>query len=136
VPLARRYGRVVAVEGDGPAARYGRHNARRNRTPNLEVEHRAVETWVSDLPDDADRVVVDPPRGGLARPVRRALVRQPPKRLTYVSCHPATLARDLDRLVHQGPFEIESCALIDQFPQSGHMEAVVQLVRRPVSAGS
>jgi len=129
VPLARRYRRVVAVEGDGPAARYARLNARRNKAEDLEVEHLAVESWIDELPVDADRVLVDPPRGGLARPVRRALVQRPPRRLTYVSCHPATLARDLDRLVNQGPFSIESVVLVDQFPQSGHMEAVVQLVR-------
>ena len=125
VPLARRYGRVVAVEGDRVAARYARTNARRNRVANLEVVAQVVESWIGRLPEGAARVVVDPPRGGLSRRVRTALFHARPQRLTYVSCHPATLARDLKGL-HPG-YRLESLVLLDLFPQSGHMEAVAQL---------
>jgi len=123
--LARRYGRVVTVEGDTQSARFARTNARRNKLTNLEVVARAVETWIPDLPEGADRVVVDPPRGGLSSKVPRVLLERRPKRLTYVSCHPATLARDL-RLFTKA-YRIESISLIDLFPQTGHMEALVQM---------
>lgn len=123
--LARRYRRVVTVEGDTQSARYARNNARRNKLPNVEVVARAVETWIAELPEGADRVVVDPPRGGLSPKVPRILLERRPQRLTYLSCHPATLARDL-RLLKEA-YRIESIALIDLFPQTGHMEALVQM---------
>jgi 23S rRNA (uracil1939-C5)-methyltransferase len=127
LPLARRYARVTAVEGDAVAARYARRNARSHGLDNLEVEHLALESWIGHLPADADRVVVDPPRGGLGRKLRDALLERLPRRLTYVSCHPATLARDLRHL--SAAYRLESLTLFDMFPQSGHMEAVAQLER-------
>ncbi|HET9225188.1 MAG TPA: TRAM domain-containing protein [Thermoanaerobaculia bacterium] len=124
--LAGRYRKVVTVEGDTQSARYARMNARRNKLTNVEVVARAVETWIPELPENADRVVVDPPRGGLSPKVPRILLERKPKRLTYLSCHPATLARDL-RLLKQA-YRIEKISLIDLFPQTGHMEALVQMV--------
>ncbi|MFL6293321.1 MAG: class I SAM-dependent RNA methyltransferase [Thermoanaerobaculia bacterium] len=123
--LARRYGKVVTIEGDTQSARYARMNARRNKLTNVEVVARAVETWIPELPEGVDRVVVDPPRGGLSPKVPRTLLERRPKRLTYLSCHPATLARDLRLL--KTAYRIESIALIDLFPQTGHMEALVQM---------
>lgn len=127
LPLARRYRRVVAVEGDAGAARYARLNARRNRAGELEVEHLSLDSWIPRLPEGAHRVVADPPRGGLSKKVRALLRSRRPLRFTYVSCHPATLARDLRQLVTQGPYRLESLTLVDLFPQSGHMEVVAQL---------
>jgi 23S rRNA (uracil1939-C5)-methyltransferase len=128
LPLARRYGKVVAVEGDRTAARYARINARRNKLANVEVVARAVESWLSALPSDVARVVVDPPRAGLTEPVRAALLARRPRRLTYVSCHPATLARDLAALA--AAFTVSSVTAIDLFPQTGHLETVVQLAAK------
>ncbi|HEV8630830.1 MAG TPA: methyltransferase, partial [Thermoanaerobaculia bacterium] len=127
LPLARRYRAVTAVEGERVAARYARGNAQRNKLANVEVVAQAVESWVRGLPAGTDRVVVDPPRGGLAAPVRRALLDKLPARVTYVSCHAATLARDLRELVDA--YRLESLTLFDLFPQSGHMESVAQLAR-------
>lgn len=128
LPLARRYGRVVAVEADTNASRYARNNARRNRMPNVEVVAKAVESWLPALPPGVDRVVVDPPRAGLVHKVRQALLESLPKRLTYVSCHPAALARDL-RVLTQA-YDLEKITLFDLFPQTGHMETVVQMKLR------
>jgi 23S rRNA (uracil1939-C5)-methyltransferase len=129
VPLARRYGRVVAVEGDATTARQARMNARRNRLANVAVVTRALESWARELPAGAARVLVDPPRAGLGRGLRRALRERPPARLTYVSCHPATLARDLRDL--DSAFAVESLTALDLFPQTGHMETIAQLARLP-----
>ncbi len=141
LPLARRYSRVVMVEGDRIATRFARKNARANLAEpsgptdstngatGLEIVGQAVETWVeSGLSDRLDRIVVDPPRDGLSAVVRRLLVQRAPRRLTYVSCHPAALGRDLRELSQV--MDIESLVLLDLFPQTGHMEAVVQLTRR------
>lgn len=126
LPLATRYARVELIESDAVAARYARLNARRNRSANVHVVTQAVETWVSRLAPGIDRVVVDPPRSGLSPRVRKALLAARPRRLTYVSCHPAALARDLRQFA--SGFRVESAAFFDLFPQTGHLETVVQLV--------
>lgn len=131
LPLARRHAKVVLVEGDRIAARFARKNARASTPdglPGLEIVNQAVESWVAGgLVENLDRIVVDPPRDGLAAIVRKVLVSRPPRRLTYVSCHPAALGRDLRELSER--FTIESLVLLDLFPQTGHMEVCVQLVR-------
>jgi|CXWL01.1.fsa_nt_gi 23S rRNA (uracil1939-C5)-methyltransferase len=129
LPLARLYKQVTAVEGDRVAARHARTNARHaGLQTGVEVIAQAVESFAVDLPPDLDRVVVDPPRSGLHPTVTAALVARPPRRLTYVSCHAATLARDLRRLAPA--FAVERLVMIDLFPQTGHLEAIVQLARR------
>ena len=125
---ARRFEEVTVVEADRVAARFARINGRRNGRRNLKVVHQAVETWIVDLPPSSDLVIVDPPRAGLSAAVRAVLLERRPQRLTYVSCHPAAMARDLRELTVG--FELESVALLDLFPQTGHMEAVAQLKGR------
>ena len=123
LPLARRYGRVVAVEGDRIAARYARGNARRNRLAHVEVVTAGGgELGRATCRADATAVVVDPPRAGLARAGAQGAARSAGRaRLTYVSCHAATLARDLRELLRR--YRLESLTLLDLFPQSGHMES-------------
>lgn len=128
LPLAELYGNVVAVEGDNVAGRYLKRNARRNRLENCRLVRSAVESWIGRLPEGADRVIVDPPRTGLSKKVCNTLSSRRPRRLTYVSCHAATLARDLKSLTRM--FEVEEVVLLDLFPQTGHMEAVTHLVCR------
>jgi 23S rRNA (uracil1939-C5)-methyltransferase len=128
LPLARTYGQVVSVESDRIASRYARNNARNNRLPHVEAVSQVVESWIANLPDRPDRVLVDPPRAGLTLKVRQALLARRARRLTYVSCDAATLARDLRQL--DAEYRIETIQLLDLFPQTGHMEAVVQLVGR------
>jgi 23S rRNA (uracil1939-C5)-methyltransferase len=75
-----------------------------------------------------DLIVVDPPRSGLGDPVARALASVGAPRLTYVSCDPATLARDMVPLQAAG-YSVEEVHLVDLFPQTYHLESVMQLVR-------
>ena len=128
LPLARNYRQVTAVEGDRVAARFARRNAQDYGFKQLDVVSRAVEGWIDEMPEGADRVIVDPPRNGLSRPVRTVLGKKAPARLTYVSCHAGTLARDLRELT--AVYSIEELVLLDLFPQTGHMEVVAQLARR------
>lgn len=125
LPLSRRYKRVVAVEGDRVAVRFARRNVKANGLSNVSVEALSVDSFVELLPKNAARVLVDPPRVGLSTPVRRAIIAARPRHLTYVSCHAPTLARDLRELLKI--YSLEKIALIDMFPQTGHMEVVVQL---------
>ena len=86
---------------------------------------RVEEALPAALP--ADLVVLNPPRGGLDSAVPPALLAQPPARLIYVSCDPATLARDVARLA--GAFALRSLRCFDLFPQTAHVETVAELVR-------
>jgi 23S rRNA (uracil1939-C5)-methyltransferase len=76
----------------------------------------------------AELVVVDPPRSGLGERVITGLVKLKAPRITYVSCDPATLARDLSRLLQSG-YRVGEAHLVDLFPQTYHLESVFQLVR-------
>lgn len=125
LPLARRYGRVVGVEGDRLAVRYARRNLRVAGLAGAVVEGQAVESWIRALPEGVDRVVVDPPRTGLKGVVLKTILERRPRWVTYVSCHPAALGRDLKKLVRY--YSLDALTLIDLFPQTGHMEAVAQL---------
>ena len=75
-----------------------------------------------------DLVVVDPPRNGLGGRVLHGLVGLKAPRITYVSCDPATLARDLKHLIAAG-YKLEQAHLVDLFPQTYHLESVMRLVR-------
>lgn len=136
LPLAQRYRRVVAVESDRVAARHARNNARQNKLPHIEVVSQVVERWAREVgsPERREgeeplqrpgRVIMDPPRSGLSLEVRQALLRLRPRHLTYVSCHPAALARDLRALTRH--YRLSSLTVLDLFPQTGHVEAVAQL---------
>ena len=74
-------------------------------------------------------IVVDPPRKGLAPEVVDAMVQMAPARIVYVSCDPATLARDVKLLTAQG-YALRSAQAVDMFPRTAHVETVVQLIRK------
>lgn len=117
--LARAGARVVAIEGNPHAA------AEARRAGGFAVLTGAVERHLAAaLP--ADVVILNPPRAGLSAAVTAALVAQPPRRLTYVSCDPATLARDVRRLA--GRFSLAEVRCVDLFPQTAHVETVASLV--------
>lgn len=138
LPLSRRYGRVFVAESDRVAVRYLRRNAKKHRIDNLEIsattaEH-AAESWSTGESQaafrGADRWLLDPPRSGLTRKLVAQLSRFRPERVTYVSCQVPTLARDLSKL--DWIYEVEQVTFLDLFPQTAHLEAVVQLKRREV----
>jgi 23S rRNA (uracil1939-C5)-methyltransferase len=74
-------------------------------------------------------VILDPPRAGCSGRVTGWLALAGPERVVYVSCDPATLARDLHTLVASGPYRVDSLDIVDMFPQTYHVESVVQLTR-------
>jgi len=119
--LARAGARVVALEGNPGAA------AEARRAGGFEVVAGPVERHLSAaLP--AKVVIVNPPRGGLSGAVVATLLASPPRRLVYVSCNPATLARDVRRLAAR--FDLAQVRCVDLFPQTAHVETVATLVAR------
>ncbi len=101
-----------------------------NAPSNVKVVRARTEEYLENMPGlrKPELVVVDPPRSGLGKTVVKALAALHPPRLTYVSCDPATLARDLGPLLVAG-YQIEQAHLLDMFPQTFHMETVLHLKR-------
>jgi 23S rRNA (uracil1939-C5)-methyltransferase len=125
VPLAKHFEHVVAVEANPAAARDLEANSR----GRIEVRTSDVEPFLAKYKGRPDLVVLDPPRAGMTPGAIKRLLRLSPERITYVSCEPPTLARDLAAFV-QGGYEISGIHLFDLFPQTFHMETVVRLRRR------
>lgn len=118
--LARHGARVVGIELDPHAA----DAARRDAPPGFEVREGRVEDFLpSALP--ADRVILNPPRSGLHEAIPELLRARPVGRVVYVSCDPATLARDLARLGDH--YQVRRVRGFDLFPQTTHVETVVTL---------
>ena len=126
VPLSRQFRQVTSVES-APASFA---DLRENAGKSVKTVQATTENFLArkGALTEFDLVVVDPPRAGLGEKVCRALGRMNTPRVTYVSCDPATLSRDVRMLLESG-FHIESAHLVDLFPQTYHMESVLQLVR-------
>jgi 23S rRNA (uracil1939-C5)-methyltransferase len=119
--LAEAGSRVAAVEQSRWACEDFQHNL--GDLEGVELYEATVEEALPDMPSAPQAVVVDPPRAGLAPEVIDQLIRRAPPRLVYVSCDPATLARDAARL-QEGGFRLERAVPVDLFPQTYHIEAV------------
>lgn len=131
LPLARRFQRVVAVEGNPAAAVYARRNLSEATLANARVETSAVGDWLARHADEvgrADFILLDPPRAGAEPEAVRGIIALEPAHISYVSCDPATLARDLRLLLDAG-YRIDSLRAFDMFPQTHHVETVVHLLR-------
>ena len=123
--LAKSFERVIAVE----SAPFSHDDLTRNAPPNVRAAHRPTEQYLATHTKfRPDLVVVDPPRGGLGARATRALSELGPAQITYVSCDPATLARDLHGLAAAG-YRIRELHLFDLFPQTFHIESVVKLAK-------
>ncbi len=121
VLLAERAAEVVGIEESPAAVRDARHNAR--DLPNVRFEEGKTEQVLPRLAGPVDAVVLDPARVGCHPAVLEALLALRPPRLVYVSCDPATLARDLKVLV-AGGYALRSVEPLDLFPQTYHVESV------------
>jgi 23S rRNA (uracil1939-C5)-methyltransferase len=126
--LARKFRQVTAVESGSGAVRDLQFNAERAGCANVRAEARMVEEFLQEQERPADFVLLDPPRAGLGKAVVRRLVELQPPQVAIVACDPATLARDLAGLV-AGGYRVERMTMIDLFPQTCHLEAVVLLSR-------
>ncbi|MCC6392672.1 MAG: class I SAM-dependent RNA methyltransferase [Bryobacterales bacterium] len=124
LPLARRVPKVTAVESGAAAWRDLKFNAERAGVV-LDARQASAEHFLAANQASADFVLADPPRAGLGKHAVQRLLEARPRRLTIVSCDPATLARDLAAL--RGVYSLDSLTMIDLFPQTFHLEAVARL---------
>jgi 23S rRNA (uracil1939-C5)-methyltransferase len=130
LPLARRFARVVAVEGNPAACVYARRNLADAELTNARVETSGVGQWLSRHADTFGRVdflLLDPPRAGAEAEALRDIIKLRPRHISYVSCDPATLSRDL-RVLTESSYRLASVRAFDMFPQTHHVETVVHLL--------
>lgn len=129
LPMATRAGQVIGVEGSAQAIAQAQANARANHLPHCEF-------YQADLtrPDPAapwlnkpyHKILLDPPRTGAAEIIPYL---PPVQRLVYISCYPATLARDAHILVHQYGYRLAQLGIMDMFPHTAHVESMALFVR-------
>lgn len=132
LPMARYCQQVTGVEGDQQLVERARHNAILNGlnhvafyTADLTEDH-SQSTW---LKQDFSHVLIDPPRSG-AWDILPLIAKTTAKTLVYVSCHPASLARDSGRLVNDLGFTMESAGVMDMFPHTSHVESMAVFTRK------
>jgi 23S rRNA (uracil1939-C5)-methyltransferase len=134
VPLAHQFQRVIGVESNAAAVRDLEANLQSSGAASPAARNSEVEPFLARWRERPDLVVLDPPRAGVPAQALTQLAKLGPATIAYLSCDPATLARDLALLVgseeHPGTYLISDIHLVDIFPQTYHMEALVRLSRR------
>ncbi|HEX8186622.1 MAG TPA: class I SAM-dependent RNA methyltransferase [Blastocatellia bacterium] len=134
IQLAARFDRVIGVESDREATRFARENILANRVPNVQFFNARVEQWLDTFTKQQrgnpppGLLLLDPPRSGAAEAVSHIAALRPAS-ISYVSCDPVTLARDLRRLIDSG-YDLQRVTAVDLFPQTYHVETVAWMVKR------
>lgn len=131
--LARRVKKVIGVEIVPQAIEDAKRNAKLNGIENAEFICADATPAAAELEkrgEKPDAVVVDPPRKGLSPEVIETIKKMAPKTVVYVSCDPATLARDLKIFVTGGEYAVKSAQPVDMFPRTKHVECCVRLCRK------
>ena len=129
IPLAKTGVKVAGVDFDKRIIANANKSAERNGIRNVSFAASDVYQWMSGRKRATvrpDLIVVDPPRAGLERQLAELLVERDVQRLTYVSCDPTTLARDL-RILTSGNLRLVDVSIFDLFPQTHHVETIVRL---------
>ncbi|HET8782286.1 MAG TPA: class I SAM-dependent RNA methyltransferase [Pyrinomonadaceae bacterium] len=127
LPLSRRFAKVMGIEGNPVATKFARRNLQHAGLTNARVITGNVSQEIKNA-QHVDFILLDPPRAGAESVVIKRILDLHPTRISYVSCDPATLARDLKKLI-AGGYVVQSIAGFDLFPQTHHVETVVQLTR-------
>ncbi len=131
LPLARRAGSVTGVEGDAGLVEKARHNAIRNDIENVTFHVADLTSGLEGmawLRQSHNKILIDPPRSG-AMEMLPHLAAIGASCLVYISCHPASLARDAGMLVHDHGFTLAAAGVMDMFPHTGHVESIALFER-------
>ena len=131
IALGDQVEKFIGVEYDQMAVKSAKLNAARHGRTNGDFIVGAAEELLPRLlqcyPAGQTAIILDPPRTGCPRPSLELLRQVRPAQIVYVSCHPATLARDLNVLCMDGVFELRQVTPLDMFPQTQHVECVADL---------
>lgn len=131
LPLARRAGHVIGVEGAAALVAQAEENARRNGIVNVEFHAADLAAPLERQPwlaAGVDKILLDPPRSG-ALEVLPHLAALGARRLLYISCNPATLARDAGELVQRYGWRLARAGVMDMFPHTAHVESIALFER-------
>lgn len=135
LPLARRFAKVIAVEDDPESAILAQKNIDNARLDSVRLIAKSVEQFLrQNTTTHIDFLLLDPPRAGTAKNVVAKIAELKPLTISYVSCEPSILARDLRLLVDAG-YNIDSITALDMFPQTHHVETVARLSVAEVRTG-
>ncbi|WP_018079082.1 23S rRNA (uracil(1939)-C(5))-methyltransferase RlmD [Thiobacillus denitrificans] len=132
LPIARSGAEVLGIEGSADLVARARENALRNHLPNARF---AVDNLFEMTPEKFaalghfDKLLIDPPRSGAIEVVKSLPDSGGPQRIVYVSCDPATLARDAEVLVHLKGYRIEAAGVANMFPHTAHVESIALFQR-------
>jgi 23S rRNA (uracil1939-C5)-methyltransferase len=129
---AKQAKKVYGIEVEKSAVRDAKINCELNGISNLKLFSGKAEEWLYKWRKNSEEVhlvIVDPPRRGCSSKVLKGIVKIKPKKIIYVSCNPATLARDLKYLTKDGNYKLEKVLPVDMFPQTRHIECLASLER-------
>jgi 23S rRNA (uracil1939-C5)-methyltransferase len=127
IPMARQFGNVTAVEENDAAVEFAEKNAQLAGLQNIQFWAASVKAFLkSEEVKPVDFLLLDPPRSGAEPEDIGRIARLHPREISYVSCEPSILARDLRILIDSG-YSIRSMTAVDLFPQTHHIETVVRL---------
>ncbi|MFC1591857.1 class I SAM-dependent RNA methyltransferase [Thermodesulfobacteriota bacterium] len=128
--LARHGAALIAIDSNKPAIHEARANAALNNITHCRFIADSSETISTHLPGSTkNRMLLNPPRSGCTDRTIKAMLAFAPAQLVYISCNPATLARDVRKLV-SGGYRLDSVRPVDMFPQTYHVETIVKMIRR------
>ena len=129
LPLAKKVKQAIGIEVHPASIIQAKQNAEINQITNVNFYTDKVEKYLQKINIVADIILLDPPRQGCDRRVIETLLNLQPSKIVYVSCKPATLARDLKLLCSSGIYQPQLIQPIDFFPQTSHIESLVLLQR-------
>lgn len=124
--------KVISVELVKDASEDGKENALKNGIKNMDFVNAKVEEFLDDYLknwEKADLLIIDPPRAGMHPDALPNILKFKTKNIIYVSCNPATLARDLMYILEQSDYKIVNVTPVDMFPHTSHIETIVKLER-------
>lgn len=134
IELSSLVEKVIGIDVDVQAIKAARKNAESRGAKNCQFYPGAVELLLPEILKGIDpketALIMDPPRTGVAAESLKLLKENAPRQIIYVSCHPATFARDLKTLCEDGTFELTRVSPVDMFPQTQHVECVANLLRK------
>jgi 23S rRNA (uracil1939-C5)-methyltransferase len=132
LPIARRGANAIGIEGSAELVARARENALRNGLANA---HFSVDNLFEMTPEKFaalgrfDKLLIDPPRSGAIEVVKSLPGTDAPRRIVYVSCDPATLARDAEVLVHVKGYRLRAAGVANMFPHTAHVESIALFER-------
>ncbi len=126
LPLARQTARVVGIESDLALVQRGISNARFNELENASFQQTDLfdKAFVLDLDTRPNKLLLDPPRSGAIEAIKQLVPQFLPERMVYVSCNPATLARDSELLVNHLGYRLTKTGVVNMFPHTSHIESI------------